>query len=165
MAAKITLRPALPADAPVLAELFRASVEEFGPEDYSAPQVEAWSAVAEDEAAFAKRLADELTIVAMLEGEVAGFASLKGADVLDLLYVHPFASRKGVATQLCEALEKLAAARKATVITADVSDCAQPFFAARNYAPLKRNIVFLGDEALGNTTMTKKLEAVTGRTQ
>ena len=53
----------------------------------------------------------------MLEGEVAGFASLKGADVLDMLYVHPFASRKGVATQLCEALEKLAAARKATVIT------------------------------------------------
>ena len=53
-AEKIALRPALPADAPVLAEIFRASVEELGIEDYSAAQVEAWSAVAEDEAAFAQ---------------------------------------------------------------------------------------------------------------
>ncbi len=45
---KIALRPALPADAPVLAEIFRASVEELGIEDYSEAQVEAWSAVAED---------------------------------------------------------------------------------------------------------------------
>jgi putative acetyltransferase len=165
MAGKITLRPALSADAPVLAELFRASVEEFGPEDYSAPQVEAWVAVAEDEAAFAKKLSGELTIVAMLNGEIAGFASLKGADALDMLYVHPLSARKGVATGLCEAMEKLAAARKATVLAADVSDCAQPFFAARGYAPTKRNMVFLGDEVLGNTTMTKKLEAVTGQTQ
>ena len=77
----------------------------------------------------------------------------------------PLAARKGVATGLCDAMEKLAAARKATVISADVSDCAQPFFAARGYAPPRRNMVFLGDEVLGNTTMTKKLEAVTGPTQ
>jgi putative acetyltransferase len=164
-AEKISLRPALPADAPALAEIFRASVEELGPEDYSEAQVEAWAAVAEDEAGFAKKLAGELTIVALLRGEMVGFASLKGADVLDMLYVHPHAIRKGVATQLCEAIEKLAAARKATILTADVSDCAEAFFAARKYAPQQRNMVFLGDEVLGNTTMTKKLAAITGNVQ
>jgi putative acetyltransferase len=164
-AEKIALRPALPADAPVLAEIFRASVEELGIEDYSLLQVEAWSAVAEDEAAFAQKLAGALTLVALLRGNIVGFASLKGADVLDMLYVHPAFARTGVATQLCDAMEKLAAARKAVILTADVSDSAQAFFAARNYQPLQRHMVFLGDEVLGNTTMTKKLEAVSGKTQ
>ncbi len=164
-AEKIALRPALPADAPALAELFRASVEELAQEDYSEAQVEAWAAIANDEAAFAKRLGGALTIVALRGGEIAGFASLKGADVIDMLYVHPNAGRKGVGTLLCDALEKLAAARQATVLKADVSDCALAFFLARKYEPQQRNMVFLGDEVLGNTTMTRKLAASSGPIQ
>ena len=57
MADTVALRPALPADAPALAALFRASVEKLGAEDYSEAQVEAWSALADDEAEFAKKLA------------------------------------------------------------------------------------------------------------
>jgi putative acetyltransferase len=162
---KISLRPALPADAPALAELFRASVEELAQEDYSAAQIDAWAGVSDNEPAFAQKLTGALTIVALRAGEIVGFASLKGADVLDMLYVHPNAARKSVGTQLCDALEKLAAARKATILKADVSDCALGFFALRGYEPLQRNMVFLGDEVLGNTTMTKKLAAVTGQVQ
>jgi putative acetyltransferase len=162
---KFALRPALPADAPVLAELFRASIEEWAPEDYSAAQIDAWAGVADDEKAFAQKLSEALTIVASRAGEIVGFASLKGVDVLDMLYVHPNAARRGVATQLCDALEKLAAARKATLLKADASDCATGFFALRGYEPVQRNMVFLGDEVLGNTTMTKKLAADTGQTQ
>jgi putative acetyltransferase len=158
---QITLRPALPADAPRLAEIFRASIDELAREDYSEAQIEAWMAQADDEAAFAKKLAGELTIVALLRGEVAGFASLKGADALDMLYVHPLAARKGVGAKLCEAMEKLAAARKAVLITADVADCALDFFTARKYTPLQRNMIFLGEEVLGTTTMTRKLATAT----
>jgi putative acetyltransferase len=159
MRGNIALRPALPADAPALAALFRASVEELAREDYSEAQVEAWAALADDAAGFARKLAGELTIVATVGGEIAGFASLKGADHLDMVYVHPTHIRRGVGTGLCDAMEKLASARHAATITADVSDCAQAFFAARKYAAQKRNMVFLGDEVLGNTTMTKKLAA------
>ena len=162
---KVSLRPALAADAPVLAELFRASIEELAQEDYSDAQIEAWAAIADDEAAFAQKLGGALTIVALHGSAIVGFASLKGADVIDMLYVHPNAARKGVATQLCDALEKLAAARKTTILKADVSDCAMGFFAMRGFEPIQRNMVFLGDEVLGNTTMTKKLAAVSGQVQ
>jgi putative acetyltransferase len=162
---KVSLRPALPADAPVLAELFRASVAALAQEDYSEAQIDAWAATADDEAAFSQKLGHALTIVALRAGEIVGFASLKGADVLDMLYVHPNAARKCVGTQLCEALEKLAAARKTILLKADVSDCAMGFFALRGFEPVQRNMVFLGDEVLGNTTMTKKLAAVTGQVQ
>jgi putative acetyltransferase len=164
-AEQIALRPALPTDAPLLAEIFRASVEELAREDYSEAQVEAWAATADDEAAFARKLAGMVTIVALLGGEIVGFASLKGAEVLDMLYVHPAAARRGVGSALCDALEKLAAARKAAALTAEASDCAQGFFAARHYMPQQRNMVFLGDEVLGTTTMTRNLIAPTGPKQ
>ena len=50
----LALRPMLPADAPLLAEIFRESVAELTGDDYSAEQQEAWAALADDEAAFAK---------------------------------------------------------------------------------------------------------------
>ncbi|WP_294535812.1 GNAT family N-acetyltransferase [uncultured Rhodoblastus sp.] len=162
---QFALRPALPADTSALAELFRASIEELAQEDYNPAQIDAWAGVADDEQAFAKKLAGGLTIVALRAHEIVGFASLKGVDVLDMLYVHPNAARKGVATQLCDALEKLAAARKTILLKADAADCATGFFALRGYEPIQRNMVFLGDEVLGNTTMTKRLAAETGQTQ
>jgi len=165
MAEAIALRPALPADAPALAALFRASVETLGAEDYSEAQVEAWSALADDEAEFAKKLASKLTIVALVQGALAGFAALKGADHIDMLYVHPDFARKGVATTLCDALEKLSLARHAKKLTVDASDSAEKFFARRGYVPQRRNMTFLGDEILGNTTMTKDLPAMTGPMQ
>ena len=60
---------------------------------------------------------------------------------------------------LIDALEKLAAARGAARLTADVSDSAQEFFKARGYLPRQRNTITLGDEWLANTTMDKQLIA------
>ena len=48
-----------------------------------------------------------------MDGSPVGFASLEGADDIDMLYVHPAAAGQGVGTMLIDALEKLAAARGA----------------------------------------------------
>ena len=48
----IAMRPMLPADVPLMAEIFRASIEELAAEDYSEAQREAWAAAADDAAAF-----------------------------------------------------------------------------------------------------------------
>ncbi|MBI3698826.1 MAG: GNAT family N-acetyltransferase [Afipia sp.] len=157
---KVGLRPYLPADTSVLASIFVASVEQLTEDDYSEAQREAWASTAEDEDKFGKRLAGQLTLVATIQSSPVGFASLKGADHLDLLYVHPSAARQGVATSLCEAIEKLAAARGTKFVTADVSDTAQQFFARRGYEGQQRNSISIGDEWLATTTM-KKTFAVT----
>jgi putative acetyltransferase len=150
------LRPFLPADAPVLAEIYQASVEELTGEDYSPAQQAAWASLADDEA-FGGRLAENLTLVATIGGSIVGFASLKGADHIDLLYVHPAAAGQGVGALLVEALEKLAGARGAGRLTADVSDTALDFFAKRGFEAQRRGTVVVGDEWLGNTSMEKRL--------
>ena len=155
------LRPFLPIDTPTLAAIFVASISELTSDDYSEAQQAAWASAAEDEAAFGQRLAGQLTLIASLQNAPVGFASLKGADHIDLLYVHPNAVLHGVAAMLCDALEKLAGARGATKLTVDASDNAQEFFLKRGYEATRRNTVTIGDEWLANTTMTKTLGAAT----
>jgi putative acetyltransferase len=154
-ARSLALRPMLPADIPLLAEILRASVEELAVEDYSDSQIEAWIAAVDDEAAFGKRLSDQLTLLATMDGAPVGFASLKGADVIDMLYMHPAAAGQGGATMLVDALEKLAVARGANKLTVEASDTAHDFFRKRGYTAKSRNTVLRGDEWLANTTMEK----------
>ena len=153
----ITLRPYLPGDADRCAEIFRASVEETAGEDYSGDQRDAWAAEADDRAAFAARLGKALTLVAVIDREAAGFASLLGADVLDLLHVDPRFARRGVGAALIDALARLAAARGAERLTSDVSDTARPLFERQGFEAQRRNLVQLDDQWLANTTMTKRL--------
>ena len=153
------LRPMLPVDVPVLAAIFIASIEELTGDDYNEAQQIAWASAADDEEAFGRRLAGQLTLVATLQGSPVGFASLKGADHIDMLYVHPGALRQGIATMLCDALEKLAGARGATALTVEASDTAEPVFAKRGYVAMQRNSVTVGDEWLANTTMKKTLSS------
>ncbi len=156
---KLAMRPFLPADTPLVAAIFRASVEELTGEDYSAAQQQAWAAIADDEEAFGIRLAKALTLLGMLDASPVGFASLDGPERLDMLYVHPAAAGHGVGSMLIDALEKLAAARGGRRLTADVSDSAQEFFKRRGFVAQQRNSVPLGNEWLANTTMDKQLAA------
>ena len=154
---KPALRPYLAADTPILAAIFVAAIEELAADDYSEAQQEAWASAADDEEAFGKRLVGELTLVATLQNSPVGFASLKGADHIDMLYVHPGAAGQGVASMLCEALEKLAGGRGAKSLTVDASDNAQGFFQKRGFVPMQRNTVTVNGEWLANTTMQKAL--------
>jgi putative acetyltransferase len=154
---RLAMRPFLAEDAALLAEIFRESITELASDDYSEAQQEAWIEGAEDEAAFGKKLAGQLTLVATLEGSPVGFASLEGRDKIDMLYVHPAAAGQGVAAMLIDALEKLAGARGAAKISVDASDTAQGFFQKRGYVAQQRNTVAVGGEWLANTTMQKQL--------
>lgn len=152
----ISLRPFLPADAPALARLFRASIEILAEDEYTEDQRGAWAAASDDVAAFAQRLASALTLVAIRDREIAGFASF-GNGCLDLLYVAPDHAREGVATALVDAVEKLAAARGLKEIETDASDVAYDFFKGRGYVATQRNTVSLNGEWFANTTMKKQL--------
>lgn len=156
---KLGLRPYLPADAPLLREIFRDSIEELTADDYTVAQQEAWASVADDVADFSKKLSGQLTLVATLEGSPVGFAALEGKDKIGMLYVHPAAAGQGVGAMLIDALEKLAGSRGAPKLTVDASDSARGFFEKRGYIAQQRNTVSVGDEWLANTTLHKQLAA------
>ena len=156
---KLALRPMLPADVPLLAEIFRAAIEELTIDDYSEAQQEAWASAADNEEEFGAKLSGALTLVATFGGAAVGFASLADNTRIDMLYVHPAAAGQGAAAMLCDALEKLAAARGAKELTVEASDTASGFFEKRGFSARTRNTVTLGGEWFANTTMIKSLDA------
>jgi putative acetyltransferase len=158
---KLALRPFLPVDTPVLAEIFRESVMELTADDYTEAQQQAWASAADDLEAFAKRLGGQLTLIATLQGSAVGFASLESAGKIDLLYVHPAAAGQGIGAMLADALEKLAANRGAEKLVVDASDTARGFFEKRGFVAQQRNSISVGDEWLANTTLSKPLAKAT----
>ncbi len=161
--AELAMRPLLPTDAPLLAEIFRASIEELTGDDYSEAQQTAWAEAADDLEAFAEKLAGELTLVAIFAGSPVGFASLADNTRIDMLYVHPATAGQGAGAMLCDALERLAAARGTKELTVEASDTAVGFFERRGFAAQSRNTVFRAGEWLANTTMVKPLGPGAGK--
>ena len=155
----VSLRPYVSADARRCADIFRSSIEELAADDYDANQREAWTSAADDEDAFAAWLAGALTLIAVIDGAAAGFASLKDGEVIDMLYVDPAFAGRGAGAALVDALTKLAGARGAKRLTAEASEGAKPLFERLGFTAEKRNLVRVGDEWLANTTMTKSLGA------
>ncbi|MCC7252532.1 GNAT family N-acetyltransferase [Hyphomicrobium sp.] len=159
MTTSYPLRPFLAADTVALRDLFAQSIEELTADDYDEDQRLAWAATAADAAAFAERLGAMTTLVVQVDGEYAGFASLKDNTTFEMLYVHPYFAGQGVGSALADAVERLAQGRGAKEITVEASDTAVPFFEARGYVATQRNMVPRDDLWLPNTTMKKRLAA------
>jgi putative acetyltransferase len=156
---KFALRPFLPEDTPLLAEIFRASIEELTEDDYNPAQQEAWAAEADDLEAFAERLGKHLALIATLGGSPIGFITLDSPTAIGLFYVHPAAAGQGAGAMLYDAVEKIAGSRGAPHLLVDASDTAREFFARRGFSAERRNSITVGNEWISNTTMKKTLAA------
>jgi putative acetyltransferase len=154
---QISLRPFLSTDIKRCLAIFRDAIDGAASEDYSEDQREAWKSRADDAAAFGARIGGALTLLASIDGAIVGFASLKAPATVEMLYVDPEYSRRGVGAALVDALVRLAQARGADEITSDVSDTAKPLFERQGFVGQRRNLVEIGEEWLGNTSMTKSL--------
>ena len=149
----VTLRPYRPEDCPALAALFYETVHTVNAAHYTPAQLDAWApACGPDLAAWDKSFRAHRTLVAELDGRLAGFGDLDpAAGYLDRLYVHKDLQGRGVATALCNALEEAAAG---PVLT-HASVTARPFFARRGYRVLRAQQVERRGVTLANYVMEK----------
>ena len=149
----VTLRPYRPEDCPALAHLFYETVHTVNAAHYTPAQLDAWApACGPDLAAWDKSFRAHRTLVAELDGRLAGFGDLDpAAGYLDRLYVHKDLQGRGVATALCNALEEAAAG---PVVT-HASVTARPFFARRGYRVLRAQQVERRGVTLANYVMEK----------
>ena len=152
-AGPVQLRPYREGDCPALAALFTDTVHTVNAADYTPAQLDAWApAAGPDLQDWDQRFKDHITLVAEVEGRLAGFADLDpAAGYLDRLYVGSRFQRQGVATALCDALEEAAAG---PVVT-HASVTARPFFARRGYRVLRAQQVERRGVTLANYVMEK----------
>ncbi|MEX3946824.1 GNAT family N-acetyltransferase [Paraburkholderia sp. EG287B] len=146
-------------DASALAALFRASVTTLAASRYDAAQRSAWAAAADDLADFDARLARGVTLVAHCDGAAAAFGQLFPLDHVEMLYVAPAWSRRGLATAMLARLEALAREARSTVLSADASAVSRPVFERAGFSLISSETVLRDGVSLPRFHLCKPLHA------
>ena len=147
---EINLRPYRPSDCKTLIQLFVDTVRYVNAADYDTAQIEAWTAGADEEKWNADFIASK-TLVAEVNGVIAGFGNMYESGYFDRLYVSKDFLRCGVASSIADFLESGVSGD----ITVHASVTAKPFFARRGYAVVKRQTVVRRGVPLTNFVMVK----------
>ena len=146
-------------DAATLAALFRASVTLLAASHYDTAQRAAWAAAADDLADFDARLARGATIVAQCGAEAVAFGQLFPLDHVEMLYVAPAWSRRGLATALLARLEALARAARSSVLSTDASALSRPVFERAGFSLISSERVWRDGVSLPRFHLCKPLHA------
>ena len=149
------LRAYRPEDCPALAQLFYDTVHAVNARDYAPAQLDAWATGTVDLCAWNASFLAHRTLVAQLEGQIAGFGDIDvSSGYLDRLYVHKDFQSRGIATALEGALE---GALSVPLVYTDASITAKPFFLGRGYRLVREQRVERHGVALTNFRMEKLL--------
>ena len=105
------LRQYLPSDCEALADVFYRSVHAIDRKHYSAEELDAWADGSVDVAEWNQAFLSRHTVVAEVDGVVVGFGDMDATGYLDRLFVLPEFQRRGIASALCDELEKSTRAR------------------------------------------------------
>lgn len=140
------------ADCAELMRLFRETVLSVCLRDYTPEQAEAWAAGASDFQRWDAAFLSNFTLIAEMFGEIVGFGSIDDTGYLDMLYVGKNHQREGIASAICDRLERAADGE----ITVHASITARGFFEKRRYAVVSEQQVVRRGVALKNFVMRKR---------
>ena len=146
-------------DAGALAELYRRSVEQIGPKDYTEEQVRAWAALGPCPAQIDARANDgRTTLVAVDErDQPLAFGDLEHDGHIAYLYCAPEAAGQGVTTALYDQLEQIARERGMKRLHSEASEAARRFFLKKGFAVVRRRALEIAGVPIHNYAMEKRL--------
>lgn len=148
----MVLREYRTSDCAPMAALFYQTVHSVNGRDYTQAQLNAWATGKVDLAAWDASFRNHKTVVAVEDSIIVGFGDMDSSGYLDRLYVHRDYQRRGIASAICDVLERSAAGK--TVIT-HASITAKPFFLHRGYSVVREQEVVRCGIALTNFVMEK----------
>ncbi|MGN1061723.1 MAG: GNAT family N-acetyltransferase [Candidatus Scatosoma sp.] len=148
------IRQYKPTDCEDIANLFYHTVHTVNAKDYSEKQLNAWATGSIDLIEWNKSLSEHYAVVATENDILIGFGDIDKTGYLDRLYVHKSYQRQGIATALCNELEK---AVKSSKIVTHSSITAKPFFTQRGFRVIKEQQVIRNGIVLTNYIMEKQV--------
>lgn len=138
-------------DCEKLARLFYDTVHTVNAKDYTKEQLNVWATGEVDLEKWNASLSENHTVIAVERNKTVGFGDMDKTGYLDRLYIHKDYQRKGIASKICDELEKTFHPS----YTTHASITAKPFFEQRGYTVVKEQQVERGGILLKNFVMRK----------
>lgn len=139
-------------DCKELVELFYNTVHTVNIRDYTEEQLDVWATGEVDLQNWNQSLQEHYSIVVLDDKLIIGFGDIDETGYLDRLFVHKDYQRKGVATAICDRLEKVV--QKKIITNSSVT--ARSFFEKRGYKVIKEQYIERQGILLENFLMEKK---------
>jgi len=142
-----------PGDHLFIGQIYYDAVHQLAAADYTPGQLEAWASKPIGFDHWKTRCAIKQPFVKELDGRVVGFMELDGDGHIDCTYVDPAYSRRGVMSEIMEAVKREAKERGVPRLFAEVSITARPFFEKHGFIHVRDNLVPIRGETLANYIM------------
>ncbi|MGG7163104.1 GNAT family N-acetyltransferase [Clostridium ihumii] len=139
-------------DCNEIAELFYNTVHCINAKDYEKEQLNVWATGSVDINSWNKSFLKSYTLVAKEKDKIIGFGNVDDSGYLDMLYIHKDYQGIGIATSICDMLEKQYSVEH---IRTHASITAKPFFEKRGYRVMKKQLVERNGVKLINYIMEK----------
>ena len=143
-------------DCDKIADLFYNTVHFINAKDYTQEQLNVWATGNIDIYKWDKSFLNNYTLVAEENNMIIGFGDINNEGYLDRLYVHKDYQNIGIATALCDKLEKR---YHVEYIITHSSITAKPFFEKRRYKVIKKQFVERNSIRLTNYIMKKYINS------
>ena len=153
----VSIRPYTAADLDLLIVLFNGAVRGVASRDYTPAQIAAWAPDTPDRAAWAARLGGRPTLVAEMDGVIAGFSDLEPDGHIDMLFVDADQQGRGVAGALLDRIEAMAREQGLHRLFSEASITARPVFEHRGFHVEAAQDVALRGQTFRNYRMAKAL--------
>jgi putative acetyltransferase len=137
----------------------RHSILSITTKDYSPQQLQAWASDdAESLHAFTQSIEQSYAVLAQMEGQIVGLASVfLEQGYIDQLYVHTAFQRRGIASALLSVIEYEIQQKHVPQVMVESSFVAKPFFEKHGYIIVTQQNQQLHGQSLGSYIMTKQL--------
>ncbi len=154
----IEIRPYKDSDVKHLASIYYNTIHLINARDYSQDQINVWAPQSSLDAISWKKKWEKLKpLVAICNNEIVGFAEFEPNGHIDCFYCHHEWIGEGVGSALMKEIEQTAHSLSLNRIYAEVSITAKPFFIAKGFSVVKKQIVEKKGIKLENFIMEKFL--------
>lgn len=151
------IREFAPGEETRLRDIFHSSVHSLASRHYTPEQLQAWAPACYDARQWSERIQRNRPFVVELDGVLVAYADLQPSGYIDHFFVAGPCAGRGIGAALMAHLQREAARLGLTGLAADVSLCAEPFFARHGFTVTRRQTVRVQGVPLSNARMCKRL--------
>ena len=156
----ITIRTYQPEYAQILWQLFFHTVRQINVRDYTQAQVEVWAEDKSDLTDWIEKMKNNQPFIAERDGKIVGYADLQSDGLIDHFFCHHQYQGCGVGKALMAHIHEQAKQQNLTLLHADVSITAKPFFEHAGFVVKEKQSVSLRGQLFTNYKMEKCLASL-----
>ncbi len=152
------IRPYHADDLTPVLDLFYQTVHTINAADYNADILNAWAPKELDRTQWQATLANNYTLVAIIDNQIVGFGTLHDERYIHYLFVHTDFQGKKIGSSIFDSLENFARQQGIKTLKAEATITSKPFFEKKGFTVIRQQKTRVKGQNIINFVMEKSFK-------